>query len=891
MSRLTVALTPVADGLSAAPAINGSPIVLPLSSSAIPARTLLAEPEWPRLQALDALWGLGILRTAPGGLLLPWDQLDRLDSPERQALGIPVAGGHDIRLKTVGSIVTPRFYVAATLISPDFPGNLLDWGTRHGPLLVTSRDTWVLFDDATRRLLDLLSTPPDSALEERMAYVAEIQQLARQTGARLDAYLTRESYTLIDEVVIQPEVASPEDIHLVPAYTHPAVGPDVLRDLASTGSRYRETRQGLTRQRIVVKASAYRRLDTLRRTAPAIKGAAVPQFLQNPVPFLPTEWTSIDLADFGSRVKGLTLPLYRAQPFVHVHPQGRGWFALRTGVKLLDDEDTETGTLSYPEIVELVGQSRAAGSRYVFSHGRWIEVPPISDDVLEALKGAASPPPAPLTQLLPVLEVFSNVAEVDYNEPLVGIMDRLREASAPDLPAHFAATLYPYQHDAFVWLYQRFHLNLGTLLADEMGLGKTVEVLAFLCALAHEGRLAPSLIVSPAALVEQWQAELSRFCPTIRHTAYQGQTARALADFDIVLASYDTVTRHQLVVAAVDWQVVVADEAQWIKNSTAGRTHALKALKNRGRIALTGTPVENSVTDLWSMIDFVQPGLLGSLKDFRARYDHGPGEPDFAPLMAAIRPIYMRRTKAEAHIALPAKHVREYAVPLGEEQILRYRDIVAAVHARSLDPLTGINRLREIAGHPLALDPAPDWHAIDPARIPKLATTLDILQHIADRGEKVLIFTPSRALQAMLRHWIAERWDIWATIIHGSTGNRHALAETFNRQTGFRVLILSPKAAGVGLTITSANHVLHYTRWWNPAVENQATDRVHRIGQTRPVTVHLPIATDPGRTVTAHGTVEEITARILAEKQSLAASVIMPSGALDIEAEVMRHTF
>ncbi|MFC5775612.1 DEAD/DEAH box helicase [Ectobacillus antri] len=333
----------------------------------------------------------------------------------------------------------------------------------------------------------------------------------------------------------------------------------------------------------------------------------------------------------------------------------------------------------------------------------------------------------------------------------------------------------------------------------------------------------------------------------------------------------------------------MCDEAQAIKNPTTAASKVIKAMKARFRLALTGTPVENSLNELWSIMDFVQPGLLGSLSQFKQEFVNkfeGTETDIEEKLTARISKVYKRRTKTgELGDQLPSKTIAVREIPMGQIQLELYKEVITLVKQKMLSGLEAIQKLKSLSSHPALLNEK--YMNLTPQDVPKLKETLQIIEEVRQKGEKVLIFTEYIQMQNLLRKYIREQFDINPMIINGVTNRRQQVVDMFNQNSGFDVMILSPKAAGTGLTITSANHVIHYTRWWNPAVENQATDRVYRIGQNKPVTVYYPIVIDK-QGVLKEGTVEQIVHRILEEKQSLASSVIVPSKNLRIEEEILK---
>ena len=414
--------------------------------------------------------------------------------------------------------------------------------------------------------------------------------------------------------------------------------------------------------------------------------------------------------------------------------------------------------------------------------------------------------------------------------------------------------------------------------------------------------LRPALIVVPVAVIANWQRELRRFAPGIgpahehRGRRRERRNPRNLARHQVVITTYATLRRDQLLLGRVDWSVVACDEAQNVKNPTAGVTSAIKGMKARFRLACTGTPVENGLSELWCIVDFAQPGRLGSRTEFRREFER--------PLVAAseegtdasvlvdrlrsrLNPHYIRRTKEEV-LDLPPKNERSYDVPMSPRQVAVYDQILLGVKSRTVHPLAGLQRLIAICSHPAIFHGTRSED--DPGRLlkdaPKLERTVEIIETICEEREKVVIYTRLRAMQRILQVVLRERFRFEPRVLNGLvTGyNRHRIVDAFNDRPGFDMMILSPEAAGIGLNITGATHVIHYTRLWNPAKENQATDRVHRIGQDRPVCIHYPVVTGDG-----FKSVEQHLHDLLTEKQDLARNVLAPRKSLDVTGELERR--
>lgn len=566
------------------------------------------------------------------------------------------------------------------------------------------------------------------------------------------------------------------------------------------------------------------------------------------------------------------------------------WFDLSVGVTLEDDQLT-------PEEIALLVKAR----------GKWVSLPkhgwrrldsslaidPATTAALERLGLSLDDVVATGRTTQHRLHALQLVAEAD---PFVGqdalLVHQLRERlgrlaamPAPAIPAGLRAELRPYQREGFLFLAHLSRHNLGGVLADDMGLGKTVQTLAWLLHLVETAKSSQAtpfrcLVVCPKSVTHGWLTEAARFSPGLEITAFDPVNPRAIANAidapgrtapRILVANYTQLRLHAAAFRAAEWDAIVLDEGQFIKNPGSQVAVAARALRGRHRLVLTGTPIENRLTDLWSLFAFAQPGLLGDQASFRRQY------PDVEPAALArlhlrVQHFLLRRTKAQAAPDLPTRTEDEVVVDLEGEQ----RQLYDAELKRARGHLMGVKtpgelgavrfhvlasllRLRQICCHPALVDPA---HAALPSA--KLDALLERIEELADEGHQVLVFSQFTGMLEIIRTRLVAA-DIGHLVLTGATENRAELVDRFQTDKTKTVFLLSLKAAGFGLNLTAATYAFLYDPWWNPAAEAQAIDRIHRIGQTRPVMAYRLIADN---------TVEQKIRALQKEKAALAAAVI-----------------
>jgi SNF2 family DNA or RNA helicase len=574
------------------------------------------------------------------------------------------------------------------------------------------------------------------------------------------------------------------------------------------------------------------------------------------------------------------------------------------GVDALLDFDMDV-TLDGSPLTEDELASLLAGTQsLVLLRGKWVEVDPIRlENALERLRDAQAIAQsegltfAQAVRLLSGVSVSENIATdsgadwsvINSGEWLSKTLTSLRttDGLVADPGPALKGELRPYQKAGVQWLNLLTNLGLGACLADDMGLGKTIQILSLLLIRKTEKRTQrPNLLIVPASLLSNWADEIARFAPDLKIAILHSSEMRpndmtklgkdGYAGLDLVITSYGSLLR-MADLADASWGLVILDEAQAIKNPATKQTIAAKKLKSQARIALTGTPVENQLGDLWSIFDFINPGLLGSVKEF-TKYSktildrpHNP----YGDLRNLISPYILRRMKTDKSIIsdLPDKTELHAYCSMSRKQVALYTQTVSEL-AEALKEADGIQRkglvlasimrLKQICNHPSQWLGDNSWEESESG---KWARLREIAEMVAARQEKMLIFTQFREITDPLSAFLREVFGKPGLILHGGTPvkSRKTLVKLFQEDENVPFFILSLKAGGSGLTLTEASHVVHFDRWWNPAVENQATDRAFRIGQKRNVLVHKFVCS---------GTVEEKIDTMIEAKKNLSQDLL-----------------
>ena len=583
-----------------------------------------------------------------------------------------------------------------------------------------------------------------------------------------------------------------------------------------------------------------------------------------------------------------------------------------TGLDGLLDFQMDVTLEGEPLTEEEISQLLAGTEALVLLRGQWVEVDRErleaairqfkEAETLAAESGLSFAEAMRMLAGAPITDDGPDGGVADWSEVTAGpwfakTLKALRgpDGASVDPGPALKGKLRPYQKAGVQWMHLLSGLGLGACLADDMGLGKTIQVLALLLARRRKvGKKQPNLLVAPASLLANWVAEIERFAPSLKALVVHSSamtiermkhlTPDTFTGVDLAITSYGTLLRLP-VLAETSWNLLVLDEAQAIKNPKAKQAKAAKALKAKARIALTGTPVENHLGDLWSIFDFINPGLLGTSTQFAnyakklADRAHNP----YGPLRDLVRPYILRRMKTDKSVIadLPDKtEVKAYCA-LSRKQAALYGQTVSDL-AEALEESEGIQRkgivlatlmrLKQICNHPSQWLKDHAWAEEDSGKFARLR---EIAEVVAARQEKMLVFTQFRETTAPLEAFLGRIFGRSGLVLHGGTAvkSRAAMVRAFQEDEAAPFFVLSLKAGGSGLTLTAASHVVHFDRWWNPAVENQATDRAFRIGQKKNVLVHKFIC---------QGTVEEKIDAMIEAKKTLSEDLLAGSGEINL---------
>mgnify|MGYP000828268011 FL=1 len=857
------------------------------------------------------------------GCLLPYENIYLLDEDERILLGVPQPYDKAMRLVGTSMLNLSDFEYKVEFLTYVPDGELIVC-ERGGNILVKGREKYLL-NEAQYALLNRVdafnSTPEeDKTTDYNLRCFAEIKALAEQAGCQLDSYLENENVYAPERIKI--EIGRDDEGFTV----EPAVDIEendkfqtYFDKMRKVQAQYPVQRENGERVRIVLNKEQKENLHHLKEQCGKHKSR---EKIQNLIE-QPTEYfdpNAFDLSElYSDRV--IEIGVYKPKFYPFICPYKSCWIAGAT-VETPQNGTTKVTINNEEELEKLKREIQSAKENkkgIVEYNNTQLDIEDamfLAQTAEKQLKDPSQPAKVESengNEARNVLIIEENAEELGFavKERTIEKGDKYTLFTDPFLQEGFS--LKDHQKEGVAWFQHLYKSKAsGCLMADDMGLGKTLQILYLID--WHSRKYAnhkPYLIVAPITLLENWKNEYERFFmqPRMKINMLTSKDVtrkfdKSIVDkmqkMDIILTNYESLRISQLNFCAVEFDVVALDEAQKIKSPGALVTNAAKALKCNFKIAMTGTPVENSLLDLWCIMDFCVPGLLGNAKAFAAQYQN-PLKKEDNDIVALGNEVhdklgvyFMRRLKKDAAKDLPDKIELKEKVLMPPVQKEAYASVVND-YTSGIQPnmLVTIMHLREVSEHPYLYDSTLLNHETDEIveTSARLQATIKFLDEIKKKEEKVIIFVERKETQKMLQKLCLKRYGIITKIINGDTPSivkrympnkqsRQSSIDEFQAVDGFNVIIMSPVAAGMGLNVTAANHVIHYSRHWNPAKENQATDRAYRIGQTKDVFVYYPMAVR-----TDIKSFDETLDALLSRKTSLATSTIFPTERVEVKQE------
>lgn len=857
------------------------------------------------------------------GCLLPYENIYLLDEDERILLGVPQPYDKAMRLVGTSMLNLSDFEYKEEFLTYVPDGELIVC-ERGGNILVKGREKYLL-NEAQYALLNRVdafnSTPEeDKTLDYNLRCFAEIKALAEQAGCQLDSYLENENVYAPERIKI--EIGRDDEGFTV----EPAVDIEendkfqtYFDKMRKVQAQYPVQRENGERVRIVLNKEQKENLHYLKEQCGKHKTREeIQKMIEQPTEYF--DPNAFDLSElYSDRV--IEIGVYKPKFYPFICPYKSCWIAGAT-VETPQNGTTKVTINSEEELEKLKREIQSAkeNKKGIVEYNKTqLDIEDamfLAQTAEKQLKDPSQPAKVENengNEARNVLIIEENAEELGFavKERIIEKGDKYTLFTDPFLQEGFS--LKDHQKEGVAWLQHLYKSKAsGCLMADDMGLGKTLQILYFID--WHSRKYAnhkPYLIVAPISLLENWKNEYERFFMQPRMKIkmltskdvtrkFDKSIVDKMQKMDIILTNYESLRISQLNFCAVEFDVVALDEAQKIKSPGTLVTNAAKALKCNFKIAMTGTPVENSLLDLWCIMDFCVPGLLGNAKAFAAQYQN-PLKKEDTDIVALGNEVhdklgvyFMRRLKKDAAKDLPDKIELKEKVLMPPVQKEAYASVVND-YTSGIQPnmLVTIMHLREVSEHPYLYDSTLLNHETDEIvdTSARLQATIKFLDEIKKKEEKVIIFVERKETQKMLQKLCLKRYGIITKIINGDTPSivkrnmpnkqsRQSSIDEFQAVDGFNVIIMSPVAAGMGLNVTAANHVIHYSRHWNPAKENQATDRAYRIGQTKDVFVYYPMAVRSDIK-----SFDETLDDLLSRKTSLATSTIFPTERVEVKQE------
>lgn len=857
------------------------------------------------------------------GCLLPYENIYLLDEDERILLGVPQPYDKAMRLVGTSMLNLSDFEYKVEFLTYVPDGELIVC-ERGGNILIKGRDKYLLNETqyALLNRVDAFNSTPeeDKTTDYNLRCFAEIKALAEQAGCQLDSYLENENVYAPERIKI--EIGRDDEGFTV----EPAVDIEendkfqtYFDKMRKVQAQYPVQRDNGERVRIVLNKEQKENLHYLKEQCGKHKTREeIQKMIEQPTEYF--DPNAFDLSElYSDRV--IEIGVYKPKFYPFICPYKSCWIAGAT-VETPQNGTTKVAINSEEELEKLKREIQSAKENkkgIIEYNNTQLDIEDamfLAQTAEKQLKDPSQPAKVENengNEARNVLIIEENAEELGFavKERIIEKGDKYTLFTDPFLQEGFS--LKDHQKEGVAWLQHLYKSKAsGCLMADDMGLGKTLQILYFID--WHSRKYTnhkPYLIVAPISLLENWKNEYERFFmqPRMKINMLTSKDVtrkfdKSIVDkmqkMDIILTNYESLRISQLNFCAVEFDVVALDEAQKIKSPGTLVTNAAKALKCDFKIAMTGTPVENSLLDLWCIMDFCVPGLLGNAKAFAAQYQN-PLKKEDTDIVALGNEVhdklgvyFMRRLKKDAAKDLPDKIELKEKVLMPPVQKETYASVVND-YTTGIQPniLVTIMHLREVSEHPYLYDSTLLNHETDEIvdTSARLQATIKFLDEIKKKAEKVIIFVERKETQKMLQKVCLKRYGIITKIINGDTPSiikrnmpnkqsRQSSIDEFQAVDGFNVIIMSPVAAGMGLNVTAANHVIHYSRHWNPAKENQATDRAYRIGQTKDVFVYYPMAVRSDIK-----SFDETLDDLLSRKTSLATSTIFPTERVEVKQE------
>lgn len=856
-----------------------------------------------------------------GIISIPFFNIYELDEIEMEMVGLPPLYPFEILIEPQGNMASPEFKYKVLYESFAPAGEILQLVKKDGPCITVSvkeQNIDYLLRNEQYSLLDLIEKFNESPSSEKSKIFnnrqfAPIKELSEKASAVLDGTLSAKEVILpqnvkivIDskdgEISIKPAIEGVDEIGFVKSF-------DKQNEILESYPVFQKNKKTL----VILDEPQKKVLDRVKSFKNK-KPSEIQKVIDHPEEYFDPEYA--DLSEFYSeRVIGIGLYEPKVYPFIS--PYKSEWVPSFT----IEDRTNGTKNLIIRSIDELsaleasINQAKKEGKKYfdfngvnltisnaeqIAGHAK--EILAKKEKVTKEGEGSVEEKKKETTVLL----IEDNMEMIGFNQS-TGKMSLPKQADLKiDSSLKGEIKLKNHQQEGVAWLQYCLDNAKGVLLGDDMGLGKTLQVLYLIDWHYRNAKgTKPYLVVAPVSLLENWENEYKKFfnngmevqlinrVPTTDDSAFIQEHSHG----HIMLMSYECIRRGQLTIGKIDFAIIVLDEAQKIKEPGTMVTNAAKALKGDFKVAMTGTPVENTFMNLWCIMDFAVPGFMGTAKEFAKKYQAPLRNPQTdiqqlgEKLHGELGGYFLRRLKCDVAKELPSKHIEPKECKMPQEQLERY---LLAIEMDGCpapgDALRRLQELRRISDHPYLDERCWEDYSNDELieSSAKLKATMDILKGIQAKGEKVIVFTERRDMQRMLQRIFLDKYALTVSVINGETsttskGNnlsRQKTIDNFQEKFGFNIIIMSQLAAGIGLNVTGANHVIHYSRHWNPAKENQATDRVYRIGQTKDVFIYYPMAVSD-----KFETFDNVLNDLLNRKMNLANASLYPTDQIEVKVD------